>query len=391
MKLVSSFDVSNKVVLVRSDLNVPLKDGKILDDERIVRSMKTICYLLDHDAKVIVLSHLGKVKEVSDLKSKSLKQIFSRFNELTNNRFSFVEMNEMSDISNKIANMDFGRGLLLENTRFYDLDGKRESKCDLELAEYFASLADLFVNDAFGTVHRKHASNYGVSLYLPSTVGFLMADELTHLEKLRSADAPYIVVMGGTKVSDKIALIDTILPKVDHLLIGGAMAFTFLKAKGLAIGKSMYEDSMISYCNDLLNKYGKKIVLPDDFNGILNNEVCSFAVDNIPDNFIGYDVGAITISKFKTYFATCKTLFWNGPLGVYEDERFEVATNALFAAISGDCFSILGGGDIVSAYHAYLETSKKENVVTFLSTGGGATLSYLADEELPGLAHVELE
>jgi len=389
MKLVTSFDVFHETVLVRCDLNVPLKDGKILDDTRIVRSMKTICYLLDHGAKVIVLGHLGKVKSIDDVKKNSFRQIFDRFNELTSHRFSFVGMDEMKDFEKKLNDLSYGNGFLLENTRFYDLDGKKESHCDLGLAQYFASFADLFINDAFGTIHRKHASNYGISLYLPSGIGFLMEEELAFLNRLKDGDSFYVVLMGGAKVSDKLSVLNSLLPKVDQLLVGGAMAFTFLKALGSSVGDSFYEEDMLSYCRDLLKRYGDKIVLPMDFVGECGKERMTCSVSSIPDSFVGYDIGKESVALFSTILSSCNTLFWNGPFGVYENPLYATGTYSLFDAIPARCFSVLGGGDIVSAYHCYLQVTNHADTISFLSTGGGATLSFLANEDLPGLFHME--
>ncbi len=389
MKSIKDFDVKNKTVVLRCDFNVPIKDGEIMDDTRIKSSLKTINYLLDNDARIVVLSHLGKVKSVDDLSKNSLSAVYKRLNEYLPNKFKFVSSLEEDVIRDEVSNLDYGKGILLENTRFYDLNGKRESTCDDKLALFWASLGDIFINDAFGTLHRKHASNYGVSLYLPSGIGFLVEDELEYLDRLDDPKRPFGVIMGGSKVSDKLAVINSLIKKVDYLFVGGAMAFTFLKAKGYDIGNSLYEEEQISYCNDLLDNYGEKIILPVDFYGsdsFSNDNTRLEEVGSFSSSFMGLDIGDKTISLFNDKLKNVNTLFWNGPLGVYEFDNYKKGTKEIMSFIcDNNLTSIIGGGDIVTCVNEFGFSDK----VTFVSTGGGASLNYIVDKNLPGLVNIE--
>lgn len=388
-KSVRDFDVKGRTVVLRCDFNVSIKDGVILDDTRICASLKTINYLLDNGSKVVILSHFGKVKSKEDMDKYNLELVYDRLNELVPNKFKFVSSLDDDEIRNEVLNLDFGKGVLLQNTRFYDLDGKRESSCDMELAKFWASLGDLFINDAFGTLHRKHASNYGVSCYLPSGIGFLVEDEVSNLDKLDNPCRPFAVIMGGSKVSDKLAIINSLIERVDYLLVGGAMAFTFLSAKGYEVGKSLKEEEQISYCQDLLSKYGDKIVLPIDFYGsdsYSNDDKRLEEVSSFTDSFMGLDIGDKSISLFKEKLKGVKTLFWNGPMGVYEFDNYKNGTYEVMNFICDNIdVSILGGGDIVTCVNEFDLNSK----VTFVSTGGGASLSYIVDKNLPGLVNIE--
>lgn len=388
-KSVKDFDVKGRTVVLRCDFNVSIKDGVILDDTRICASLKTINYLLDNGSKVVILSHFGKVKSKEDMDKYNLELVYDRLNELIPNKFKFVSSLDDDEIRNEVLNLDFGKGVLLQNTRFYDLDGKRESSCDMELAKFWASLGDLFINDAFGTLHRKHASNYGVSCYLPSGIGFLVEEEVSNLDKLDNPCRPFAVIMGGSKVSDKLAIINSLIERVDYLLVGGAMAFTFLRAKGYEVGKSLQEEEQISYCRDLLSKYGDKIVLPIDFYGsdsYSNDDKRLEEVSSFVDSFMGLDIGDKSISLFKEKLKGVKTLFWNGPMGVYEFDNYKNGTYEVMNFICDNIdVTILGGGDIVTCVNEFDLNSK----VTFVSTGGGASLSYIVDKNLPGLVNIE--
>lgn len=388
-KSVKDFDVKGRTVVLRCDFNVSIKDGVILDDTRICASLKTINYLLDNGSKVVILSHFGKVKSKEDMDKYNLELVYDRLNELIPNKFKFVSSLDDDEIRNEVLNLDFGKGVLLQNTRFYDLDGKRESSCDMELAKFWASLGDLFINDAFGTLHRKHASNYGVSCYLPSGIGFLVEEEVSNLDKLDNPCRPFAVIMGGSKVSDKLAIINSLIERVDYLLVGGAMAFTFLRAKGYEVGKSLQEEEQISYCRDLLSKYGDKIVLPIDFYGsdsYSNDDKRLEEVSSFADSFMGLDIGDKSISLFKEKLKGVKTLFWNGPMGVYEFDNYKNGTYEVMNFICDNIdVTILGGGDIVTCVNEFDLNSK----VTFVSTGGGASLSYIVDKNLPGLVNIE--
>ncbi len=389
MKTIKSFNYTNKIVVLRLDLNVSIKNNKIIDDTRILSSIPTIEYLLDKKAKVVILSHFGKVKKESDREKYSLKIVFNRLQELLNNKIEFVPFTNNPIIKEKIDCMNYGTCILLENTRFEDLDGKKESDCDLQLAKYWASLGDIFINDAFGTIHRKHASNYGISKYLPSGIGFLIEKEIIELNKLDKPKRPFVVIMGGSKVSDKINIINELIKKVDYLFIGGAMAFTFLKASNINVGKSLVEDNMINTCKKILKKYQDKIILPVDFYGSCeftnSKEKQLYFITDIPDNFIGMDIGKQTIDTVINQFEGVKTLFWNGPLGVYEFDKYQEGTKEVLEYVSKNIDTvILGGGDIVSCAN---ELGFKDKVIT--STGGGATLEYLVNKKLPGLKNIK--
>ena len=389
-KSVKDFDVKDKVVILRCDLNVPIKDGVISDDTRIRASLETINYLLSNGSKVVILSHLGKVKSLEDKEKYSLSVVYDRLNELLPDKIKFVPYTSSDRIKEEINKMKNGTGILLENTRFEDLNGKRESSCDDNLSKYWASLGDIFINDAFGTLHRKHASNYGISSYLPSGVGFLVLNELNNLDKLDNPVRPFGVIMGGAKVSYKLSVINSLIDKVDYLFIGGAMAFTFLKAKGYDIGKSLCEDEQLDYCNSLLNNYGDKIILPSDFYGSNSfsddTEISYRKIGEFDDNFMGLDIGTDTIKLFDEKLKSVKTLFWNGPLGVYEFSHYRNGTKKIMEYVSKNIdFTILGGGDIVSCVNEFGFSSK----FSFISTGGGASLCYIVDKNLPGLVNIE--
>lgn len=392
-KCVDEFDLNNKTVILRCDFNVSIKDDVILDDTKIVKSLKTINYILDHNAKLVVLSHLGKVKSDEDKKKNSLKLVYERLNELLPGKFDFVPFTSDEKIINYVNNLSLGRGILLENTRFEDLSNKRESNCDPTLAKFWASLGDLFINDAFGTIHRAHASNYGISGYLESGIGFLVKDELFALDKLDDPKRPYSVIMGGAKVSDKIKIIDSLITKTDKLFIGGAMSYTFLKSKGINVGKSLVEDSYLDYCANLLNKYEEKIILPIDLCGSLDDfsddkEKMTYSILNIPNNFIGMDIGPKTINMFKNELDGVKTVFWNGPLGVYEFSKYQTGTKEILDYITKNVeTSIVGGGDIVTCAKKFNYYDK----LSYVSTGGGASLEYLVNKDQPGLKNIKDE
>ena len=264
-KAIKDFGFNGKKVIVRLDLNVPIKDGVITDDNRIKMSLRTIKAIRRKGGKVIILSHLGRVETVDDLKKNTLEPVAVRLSELLGKKVLFVNKTRGKEVETAISNMKNGDVILLENTRFEDLKGNKESKNNLRLAKYWASLGDIFINDAFGTAHRAHASNVGIAKYLPSGIGYLMQNEIKYLGKsLMKPKRPYVVILGGSKVSDKIHVIDNLASKADYLLIGGAMAFTFLKASGFSTGKSFVQDDELDYCVDVLRKYEDKIVLPID-------------------------------------------------------------------------------------------------------------------------------
>ena len=385
-KTIKDFELESKKVIIRCDLNVPMKDGKIEDDNRIKESLETIEYAINHNAKVILLSHLGRIKEESDKEKNSLLPIAKRLSELLNKDIIFISKTRGKEIEEVINNLKNGEVVLLENTRFEDLDGKKESNNDKELASYWSSLGDIFINDAFGTIHRSHASNVGIASILPSGVGFLVEKELNSLSKLNNPNRPYVVILGGAKVSDKLGVIQNLITKADEIIIGGAMAFTFLKARGLEVGKSLVEDDYINFCQEIEKNYPNKIVLPVDV--VVAEEIeeakpsTNKLVNEINKNEIGLDLGSQTIELIKEILSTAKTVVWNGPLGYYEIKKYQTSTKEILKYLTENHINtILGGGDIVAASN---KLGYKEKV-SHASTGGGATLEYLEGKELPGL------
>lgn len=385
-KTIMDLDLTGKRVIIRCDFNVPLKDGKIIDDTRIVESLDTIRYALDQQAKVILLSHLGRVKEESDLQKNSLTPVAICLSEYLKRPIKFINRTRSDTLKDTVKNMRNGEVLLIENTRFEDLDGKKESKNDPELASYWASLGDIFINDAFGTIHRAHASNVGIASLLPNAIGFLVERELNALSTLDHPERPYIVILGGSKVSDKIGVIQTLGEKADKLIIGGGMAFTFLKAAGYNTGGSILDSENVDFCKEMLAKYKDKIVLPIDVTASLDtNELSSsriIKVNELRPNEMGLDIGPDTINSFIKALEGAKTVVWNGPLGMYEIDQYSIGTNQILKYLTeNNIETILGGGDIVAASTKLGYKDK----VSHASTGGGATLEYLEGKELPGL------
>lgn len=385
-KTIRDFDLENKKVIIRCDFNVPMKDGKIQDDNRIKESLETIKYAMDHNAKVILLSHLGRIKEESDLEKNTLAPVAERLSELLGKKITFLAKTRDEEINHTIDTMNIGDIILLENTRYEDLDGKKESTNDPELSAYWASLGDIFINDAFGTIHRAHASNVGIASLLPNGVGFLVEKELNALSQLDTPEHPYIVILGGAKVSDKLGVIKNLICKADKIIIGGAMAFTFLKARNMEVGKSLVEDDFIDFCKEIDKDYHNKIVLPLDV--VVSEQIEEFApsvnksIVDMNESEIGLDLGSKTIELIKSILLTAKTVVWNGPLGYYEIEKYQVSTKEILKYLTDNSINtILGGGDIVAASS---KLGYKEKV-THASTGGGATLEYLEGKILPGL------
>ena len=396
--IVSDVDVKDKKVLVRVDFNVPIKDGVIGDDNRIVAALPTIKYIIEHGGKAILLSHLGRVKSDEDKKSLSLAPVAKRLGELLDKPVTFVPSNEGKEVEDAINNMKDGDVVVLENTRFQDIDndfGKRESKNDPKLGEYWASLGDVFVNDAFVTAHRSHASNVGIATAMkaagkPAAAGFLLEKEIKFLgNAVANPVHPFVTILGGAKVSDKIGVITNLIPKADHIIIGGGMAYTFLKAQGHKIGKSLVEDDKVEFAKELLEKAGDKLVLPIDNVAAteFNNDAASEVVgDDIPDNEMGLDIGPKTVELFKKTLEGAKTVVWNGPMGVFEMPNFAKGTLEVGRALADlpDATTIVGGGDSTAAAKQLGIAPK----LTHISTGGGASLEYLEGKELPGIACV---
>ena len=389
-RTIKEFNIENKKVIIRCDFNVPMKDGKIVDDNRIVMSLETIKYAIDKGAKVILLSHLGRIKEESDLEKNNIRPVAVRLAELLNKKVTFVNKTRGVELETAINNMQSGDVLLLQNTRYEDFEGKKESSNNEELGKYWASLGEIFINDAFGTIHRAHASNVGIATYLENGIGFLVEKELRALEVLNNPIRPYVVILGGAKVSDKVGVITNLAEKADKIIIGGGMAFTFLKADNLNIGKSLVDEENIEFCKNILMKYGDKIVLPVDVNSTteFNNDTPNrnVNVNEILDNEMGMDIGVETINLYKDILKDAKTVVWNGPLGVYEMEKYSRGTKDVLEFITSlDAHVVLGGGDIVAAA---TELGYKDKV-THASTGGGATLEYLEGKTLPGLESIK--
>ena len=390
MKIIKDMNLENKKVLIRCDFNVPMKEGKISDDTRITAALPTIKYCLDQNAKVILFSHLGRVKEESDLAKNNLAPVAKRLEELLGQKVTFVEKTRGEELENAINNMNNKDIILVQNTRYEDLDGKKESKNDSELGAYWASLGDVFVNDAFGTIHRAHASNVGIASHLDSCIGFLIEKELNALKELDNPTHPFVVVLGGAKVADKIGVIENLVTKADKILIGGGMAFTFLKAEGYEIGKSLLDEENLEFCKNILKDYKDKIILPVDVAVTTeyseNEPYKTKDITEMNENEQGLDIGPKTVELFESYLKEASIAVWNGPLGVYEFEKYKKGTDELLKfVVDNNVKIILGGGDIVAA--ASLAGYKDK--VYHASTGGGATLEYLEGKTLPGLEAIK--
>ena len=388
-KIVTDLQVAGKKVLVRVDFNVPMKDGVITNDNRIVEALPTIKYILENGGKVIAFSHLGKIKEEADKAKKSLATAAKRLEELLGKTVKFVPETRGAALEAAVAELKDGEIMMFENTRFEDLDGKKESKNDPELGKYWASLGDVFVNDAFGTAHRAHASNVGIAANIAeSAAGFLMEKEIKFVGGAVDApELPLVAILGGAKVSDKIGVIENLIAKADKIIVGGGMMFTFLKAQGYNIGKSLVEEDKIELAKELLVKAGAKLVLPVDTLAAkeFKNDTAfrSVSVKEIADDEIGLDIGAESIKLFADTLKGAKTVIWNGPMGVFEMENFAKGTIGVCEAIANleGAMTIIGGGDSAAAAIQLGYANK----FTHISTGGGASLEYLEGKVLPGI------
>lgn len=387
-KTVKDIDVKDKKVLVRCDFNVPQdENGNITDNRRIVASLKTIDYLLEHNAKVILCSHLGRPKGEFNEKY-SLKPVAKELSRLLGKKVK-ISKDVIGDDTRKLVNeLKPGEAILLENVRFH----AEEEKNDREFSKELASLADIYVNDAFGTAHRAHATTVGVTEFLPSVSGFLLEKEIVFLNNaLENPKRPFVAILGGKKVSDKISVIESLLEKVDSLIIGGGMAYTFLKAQGYEIGTSLCEDDKLELAKGLLEKAKNnnvQLLLPVDihvakeFNE--NSEDMYVKSTEIPVDYMGLDAGPESVKLYKNVLKNAKTVVWNGPLGVFEMDKFATATNQIAEELSKltDCITIIGGGDSSAA----VEKAGLSDKMTHISTGGGASLELLEGKILPGLA-----
>ncbi len=389
-KSIEDIDVAGKRVLCRCDFNVPTKDGKITSDKRIVAAMPTIEYLVGHGARVILCSHMGKPKGVWKPEL-SLKIVAARVSELLGREVIMAADVAGPDAQAKAAALKDGEVMLLENTRF--MEG--ETKNDPELSKALAGLADVFVNDAFGTAHRAHASTAGVADYLPAVCGYLVQKEVSVMGKaLENPDRPFVAILGGAKVSDKLNVINNLLEKVDTLIIGGGMAYTFLAAKGYSVGNSLLDTEKIDYCRDMMAKAetkGVQLLLPvdtvvaDGFPNPIDGpiEVSTVAADAIPDGKEGLDIGEGTRALFADAVRKAKTVVWNGPMGVFENPILAKGTIAVAQALAdADAVTIVGGGDSAAACEQLGFADK----ITHISTGGGASLEFLEGLALPGIA-----
>lgn len=389
-KTVRDIDFKNKRALVRVDFNVPMKDGKITDDFRIKSALKTIDYLIDQGAKVVLMSHLGRPKGAYKPEF-SLKPVAEKLEELTGKNVVFFDIESPVNDDTLKASKDFdGSILLLQNTR-YDAG---EEKNDQELAKKFAAHGDIYVNDAFGTAHRAHASNVGVSEILPAVAGFLVEDEIKYIkENLDNPKHPFVAILGGAKVSDKIGVIENLMNKVDKIIIGGAMANTFLKAQGYDMGKSLVEDEKIDLAKDLLKESKDKnvqILLPLDLvmtDSLDDSKVIkTVKLDDDKTNLMAVDIGEESIKNFSKDIKDAKLVIWNGPMGVFENKDFAKGTFEIAKAVAeSDTISIIGGGDSSLA----VKLSGYEDKVTHVSTGGGASLEMMEGKELPGIKCLE--
>lgn len=381
-------DLKGKKVLVRVDFNVPIKDGVIGDDNRMVAALPTIKYITDQGGKAILFSHLGRIKTEEDKEKLSLRPVAEHLADLLNKKVTFVPATRGEQLEKAIAEMEDGDVLVVENTRFEDLDGKKESGNDPELGKYWASLGDVFVNDAFGTAHRSHASNVGIASNMEqAAAGFLLEKEIKFLgEAVDNPVHPFVAILGGAKVSDKIGVIEHLLDKADKIIVGGGMTYTFYAAKGIKIGNSLVEEDKIDLAKELLEKAGDKIVLPVDnvcapeFNNDAPTEVFE---GDIPDGYMALDIGPKSVALFKDVLKDAKTVVWNGPMGCFEMPNFAHGTEAVAKALAEtDATTIIGGGDSAAAVNILGYGDK----MTHISTGGGASLEFLEGKELPGVA-----
>lgn len=393
-KFIDDIDFLNKTVILRVDFNVPIQNGEISSIKRIIASLKTIKKIVNNGGKLVILSHLGRIKSKEDLPKKSLRIVAEKLAEILGQEIKFIPENRGPKVENAISQLEKGEILVLENTRFQDLNNKAESKNDAELGRYWASLGDVFINDAFGTLHRAHGSNVGIATYIKeSAIGYLVKEELDALSKLIfSPQRPFYAIIGGAKISDKIGIISTLLEKADKVLIGGGMAYTFKKALGYKIGLSIYEDDKLELAASLVKKYPDKLILALD--AALAAEFADleplYNQENpleIPDHLEGMDIGPLTIELFKDHLKDGKTILWNGTLGVAEFKNFARGTKEVAKIIANlkDCYSIIGGGDSIAA----IEAEGLSNSFSHISTGGGASISFIENGDLIGLGPIQ--
>ena len=389
---VKDVDLKGKKVLVRVDFNVPVKDGVITNDNRITAALPTIKYILEQGGRAILFSHLGRVKEEADKEGKSLAPVAADLAAKLGQEVKFIPgVTRGAELEAAINALEDGQVLLVENTRFEDVDGKKESKNDPELGKYWASLGDgIFVNDAFGTAHRAHASNVGISANVEKAVaGFLLENEIAYIkEAVENPVRPFVAILGGSKVSDKIGVIENLIEKADKVLIGGGMTYTFYKAQGIEIGNSLVEEDKLDVAKSLLEKANGKLILPVDSkeaNAFADyTEVKDTEGEAVDPGFLGLDIGPKSIAKFDQELTGAKTVVWNGPMGVFENPDFQAGTIGVMDAIvkQPGVKSIIGGGDSAAAAINLGRADK----FSWISTGGGASMELLEGKVLPGLA-----
>lgn len=382
-KTIQDFDLDGKKVIIRCDFNVPMNNGKIEDDTRIVASLRTIKYALRNNAKVILLSHLGKVKTEEDKISNSLYPVAEKLSSYLDKQVLFSPDTRSSKLTEMVDNLKDGDVLLIENTRFEDIPDEKETNCDEKLSKYWASLGDIFINDAYGTCHRAHASVVGIPKYLPSGVGFLVEKEVQKLDNILKSDThPFVAILGGKKVDDKISLTQSLLEKCDKLLIGGAMSFTFLKALGYNTGSSIVSDDYVEFAKEMINKYEDKIVLPVDF--VL--ETTTKDIKDFSDGDIGYDIGSKSIKLFEKELDSARRVIINGPMGLFEDIKYQNGTKSIFKYLDKNKIkTLIGGGDSAAAVNKL----GFDDAFYHVSTGGGATIKYIEKGSLVGIDAIE--
>ena len=393
-KTILDINLKSKKVIMRVDFNVPMKDGEISDENRIVAALDSIRYILNQGGKLILLSHLGRVENEEDKKGSSLAPVAKRLAEHLNQTVTFVPFTRGKEVEEAVSNLNEGQVVMLENTRFEDVEGKKESKNNEELGKYWASLADVFVNDAFGTAHRAHASNVGIANHIETSVaGFLLEREIKFIgDTIANPERPLVAVLGGAKVSDKINVIKKLLEVADYVIITGAMAYTFYLAQGYDVGLSKVEKDKVDLALELLDLAKGKIVLGTDVVTAKDfdpeSEKNIRLKSEIPSDEMGMDVGTETLKTYFSYIEKAKTVIWNGPLGVFEFPRFAEGTKGFakkLVELKDSVTTIIGGGDSAAAVIQF----GYENDFAHISTGGGASLEYLEGKLLPGIACVD--
>lgn len=390
MKTIKDIDLANKKVIVRVDYNVPIKNGEITSTKKIDDTFETLDYLVSQGSKVILLSHFGRIKEESDKETNSLKPVYEYIKGLNKYNILFSNTPMGEELDNIIKTLMPGQIVLAENTRYLDLDNKMESSCDVQLSEYWASLADIYIDDAFGSMHRNHASITGIPKYIESGIGFLVEKELEGLNRIVfTPTRPFVVVMGGAKLEDKINLIYTLAEKADYILIGGGIANTFLNAKGYNIGSSLVSKDSLTKAMQIAQEFPDKLVLPKD---VITSPTYSESIyehkmiDDVEEDDVIGDIGSAAVENYRTIINKANTIFVNGTVGMYEKLEFSNGTREILDAVANSpAYKIVGGGDAGSA----LKKFNFEDKMDFVSTGGGATLEYIANGTLVGLTAIE--